>query len=46
LSACTSACTDSWQIVDCDPNLARIVTAWPTLAEPMKQAMLALTQSG
>jgi hypothetical protein len=25
-----------------DPDLARIVAAWPTLAEPIKRAMLAL----
>jgi hypothetical protein len=25
-----------------DPDLARIVAAWPTLAEPIKRAILAL----
>jgi hypothetical protein len=25
-----------------DPDLARIVAAWPTLAEPIKRAMVAL----
>ena len=25
-----------------DPDLAKIVAAWPTLAEPIKRAMLAL----
>jgi hypothetical protein len=28
-----------------DPDLARIVAAWPTLAEPIRRAMLALVKS-
>jgi hypothetical protein len=28
-----------------DPDLAKIVAAWPTLAEPLKRAMLALIDS-
>jgi hypothetical protein len=28
-----------------DPDLARILEAWPTLAEPIRRAMLALVES-
>ena len=28
-----------------DPNLARIVDAWPSLPEPIRRAMLALAES-
>jgi hypothetical protein len=29
-----------------DPDLARIITAWPMLSEPIRRAMLALVESG
>src|SRR5947209_6516517 len=32
---CTPGCTD-------DPDLSRVVTAWPSLAEPIRRAILAL----
>jgi hypothetical protein len=28
-----------------DPDLARIIAAWPTLPEPIRRAMLALVES-
>jgi len=45
-SACTPACTDARHSVASaaqpDPDVARIVAAWPSLPEPIKRAMLAL----
>jgi len=32
-------------IPNADPDLVRIVAAWPTLPEPIHRAMLALTES-
>jgi hypothetical protein len=29
-------------LAETDPDLARVVAAWPTLAEPMRRAVLAL----
>jgi hypothetical protein len=29
-----------------DPDLARIIAAWPTLPEPIRRAMLALVETG
>jgi hypothetical protein len=39
---CTPACTSKPEI---DPDLARILDAWPTLAEPIRRAVLALVES-
>ena len=53
-SGCTAAApvavaveTGSGELADsekpcCDPDLAKILAAWPTLAEPLKRAVLAL----
>ena len=38
-TACTLACTNN------DDRLARIVKAWPTLAEPYRAAILALLET-
>jgi len=32
--------------VEIDPDLARILDAWPTLPEPIRRAMLALAENG
>jgi hypothetical protein len=36
-SGCTDGCTD--------PDLARVLEAWPTLPEPIRAAVLALVQA-
>jgi hypothetical protein len=39
-SACTPACTDSLEIIDCDADLARIVAAWDSLPPAIRKTML------
>jgi hypothetical protein len=36
---CTTGCTP-------DPDLSRVVAAWPTLPEPIRRAVLALVEAG
>ena len=38
----TVSATVQSEPVPADPDLAKIVAAWPTLSEPIKRAMLAL----
>jgi hypothetical protein len=37
--------TDSHSVAN-DPDLSRLLAAWPTLAEPIRLAILALVESG
>ena len=39
-SVCMPVCTES-----ADPDLARVIEAWPTLLPPIRAAMLALVNS-
>jgi hypothetical protein len=36
---------ESGALTPTDPDLSRLVTAWPTLPEPIKRAVLALVDS-
>jgi hypothetical protein len=35
-----------WPRLEADPDLARILDAWPTLPAPIRRAILALVESG
>jgi hypothetical protein len=41
-SVCTPVCTET---AKADPDLARLIDAWPSLPDPIRRAMLALVAS-
>jgi hypothetical protein len=46
ISACCPACASHENRPPHDPDLARLIDAWPALAEPIRKAMLALIECG
>ena len=44
-TACTAACTSNAETDHADPELTTITTAWPTLPDPIKTAILVLVKS-
>jgi hypothetical protein len=38
---CSAGCSDAPKLLT-DPDLARVVAAWPTLSEPIRRALPAL----
>jgi hypothetical protein len=41
---CSAGCSDAPKLLT-DPDLARVVAAWPTLSEPIRGAILVLIET-